>query len=286
MKKLFKSIYHIIPFKKYLFLCIRRFLILPEKTFRHLSFHGKFKVRIDNGKSFNISHYGYQIENELFWMGLKGWEPVSIKSWLEYSKKSKVIVDIGANTGIFALLSKAVNPDSVVYAFEPVKRVYEKLQKNININKFEITALPLAISDKTGTEEIWDFDLDHPYGASLVKPEKETEIHKNYNINTISLDDFVFKNGINKIDLIKIDVETFEPQVLKGYSLHFSLHKPVLLIEILYDNIGEQVQKFVESSGVKYNYFFIDEKEGLVKCENIRRKNDLCYNYLLLPDIS
>ena len=71
-----------------------------------------------------MRHYGFQLENEIFWSGLtNGWEKISTRLWIELSKNSKVIFDIGANTGIYSLVSKSINPTSQVFAFEPVKRV-------------------------------------------------------------------------------------------------------------------------------------------------------------------
>ena len=42
---------------------------------------------------------------------------------------------------------------------------------------------------------------------------------------------------ITKIDLLKIDVETHEPEVLEGYTKYIHLHKPTMLIEILNDEL-------------------------------------------------
>lgn len=283
MKRVLKIIYNLLPFKKQIFYLIKCIFPLPEKIYKHLFFKGTFKINLDKTHSLKLMHYGYQLENEIFWNGIKGWEAKSFKAWIDYCKKSHVIFDIGANTGIYAILAKTVNPVSKVYAFEPVKRIYEKLVYNSRLNSFDINSQCIAVSELTGTERIWDFNLEHPYAASLVKPKNESDIYKHYDIPVISLDDFIEKHGISKIDLIKIDVETGEPNVLKGYSKFFSLHKPVLLIEILYNEIGEQVQSFIESSNIKYDYFFIDEKKGLLKVENIRRLSNVYFNYLLIP---
>ncbi len=283
MKRGVKKIYAILPFKKEVYLLLRHFR-LPYSITKHLTFRGAFRTKPDKTSRFLMFHYGYQLENELFWYGIKGWEKESLKIWIDYCKKSSIILDIGANTGIYSLIACAVNPRARAYAFEPVRRVYDKLKHNIKLNSFDIKANCIAISSTDGAQKIWDVNWEHQYGASLAPPETETTIHLSYNVPTITLDSFIGQNNIQKIDLIKIDVETFEPEVLRGYIKYFALHKPILLIEILFDNIGEQVQAFIETSGVKYNYFFIDEKAGLVKMNDIRRQNNYCYNYILIPD--
>ncbi len=85
MKYFFKKIYSALPFKKQIFLVLRLFS-LPEGIFKHLYFEGLISVLI--GKSvFKIYHYGYQLENELFWKGIEGgWEKVSMQIWLALSR--------------------------------------------------------------------------------------------------------------------------------------------------------------------------------------------------------
>jgi FkbM family methyltransferase len=282
MKPLFKKLYAILPFKKEIFSVLRAFP-LPYKIIKHLYFNDNFKVRISKKYEFLMHHYGFQLENELFWYGINGWEKHSLSLWIEKCKGGDIIFDIGANTGVYALMAQTINPNANIYAFEPVQRVYEKLLFNVQLNSYPINTFSVAISDKTGTTKIWDYNGEHEYGASLTEPETKCEQLISYNVQTISLDDFIEKNQIAKIDLIKIDVEAFEPKVLDGYAKYFSVHKPILLIEILYNHIGEQVQRFIEASMVKYDYFFIDEEKGLVKVKDIRRYSDKYFNYLLVP---
>ncbi|MDP9230332.1 MAG: methyltransferase, partial [Bacteroidota bacterium] len=98
MKLILKKIYKAVPFKKQFFSIIKSFIRLPEKVYRHLSFTGIFKVKVKES-SFLMYHHGFQIENDIFWSGLTGgWEKESIKLWIELSKRSKIIFDLGANT--------------------------------------------------------------------------------------------------------------------------------------------------------------------------------------------
>jgi hypothetical protein len=72
MKKVFKYLYSLIPFKVQLFTVIRNIFHPGEKLYRHLHFNGIFKVSVKKNASFLIRHYGYQVENDIFWMGLTG----------------------------------------------------------------------------------------------------------------------------------------------------------------------------------------------------------------------
>ncbi|MCK6649636.1 MAG: FkbM family methyltransferase [Bacteroidia bacterium] len=278
MKKATKYLYNIIPFKFEFYSFLKIFWKPREYIYKHLHFKGIIKVKVEDS-SFRMKHHGYQIENEIFWVGLtNGWEKESIKLWIKLSKKANVIFDIGANTGIYSLIAKAVHPNSKVFAFEPVKRVFDKLQENIQLNKFDIYAQEEAISNSTGTAVIYDTYSDHIYSVTVNKnlASSTTKVVEK-KISTITLNDFIKKHNIEKIDLIKIDVETHEPEVLEGFSDYLSIHKPTILIEILNDEIGNKVSALIQ--GLGYLYFNIDEKGSPRKVDNITKSD--YFNYLL-----
>ena len=142
IKSIFKKLYTILPFKKEVFSILKKFIQIPPELYQHLYFSGKFKVQIDQEKSFKIKHIGAKVENEIFWNGLYGsWEKESLKVWSFLCNYSDYIFDVGANTGVYAIVAKAINCNSHVYAFEPVQRVFEKLKENIKVNGFDIIPL-------------------------------------------------------------------------------------------------------------------------------------------------
>ncbi len=284
MKQLLKKIYQKIPFKRQFFQVLRIFPI-PHCIYQHLHFNGNIKVRIDKCHSFKMYHYGNMIENEIFWKGLYGgWEKLSMKLWVELCKKSEVIIDIGANTGLYALVAQSVNPNAQVYAFEPVKRVYKKIQHNIQINKFPIKSYELAVSNKDGEAYIYDIDSEHIYSVAVNKNlfSSDVKTHK-VAINTIQLATFIKQENIKKIDLIKIDVETHEPEVLEGMQDFLIRFKPTLLIEILNDEVAHRVNNIL--SGLGYLYFDIDETALPQQKSHISKSSH--FNYLICqPDIA
>ncbi len=279
MKKILKALYQGIPFKRELFSVIKSFWVPPESIYRHLHFKGIINIPVKQSVAFRINHYGFQIENEIFWAGLSnGWEKESMGLWIKMCESSEVIVDIGANTGIYALIAKAINREAKVIAFEPVKRVYSKLLENIELNDYDIFAYEQAVSNSDGKALIYDTADEHTLSVTVNKNTRapgtvvlETEIE------TITLNTFIEKNGLKKIDLLKIDVETHEPEVLQGFSVYLSLFRPTMLIEILTDDIGQRVEKLVE--GLGYLYFNIDENGGIRKLDHIVKSD--YYNYLL-----
>ena len=77
MKQFFKHIYQVLPFKKQIFSFIKIFGTPPQNVYKHLHFHGLFNVGIGADKEFRIRHYGYPVENQIFWEGITGgWEKI------------------------------------------------------------------------------------------------------------------------------------------------------------------------------------------------------------------
>ena len=281
MKTIIKKAYELIPFKKSLFVLLKKAYQPKESLYRHLHFKGVIDIKAEKNAWFKMNHEGYQIENEIFWQGLNGgWEKVSVGLWAKLVKNSTTIFDIGANTGVFALIAKAVNPAAQVYAFEPITRIYSKLHKNIQLNNFDIKSFPVAISDKDGKAEIMDIPSEeNAYSLSL----NNDHNHKSANqikieIDIITLDTFIELNNIKKIELLKIDVESHEGAVMAGFAKYLPIFKPTSLIEILWDHVGESVQKSL--TGLDYLYFNIDENGEILKVDTIKRRGNN-YNYLL-----
>ena len=82
---------------------------------------------------------------------------------------------------------------------------------------------------------------------------------------------------MQNIDLLKIDVETHEPEVLKGLGGYLQKFIPAMLIEVLDDETGQKINKIVE--GLGYLYFNNDENKGIRRVQKIEHSD--YYNYLI-----
>lgn len=279
MKHIFKKIYDFIPLKREVFLILKYFLNLKKNIYQHLHFKGIIKIKINSHTSFKMKHYGFQVENEIFWAGLTGgWEKISLKLWIELCKSSKVVVDVGANTGVYSLVAKSIYPKAQVYAFEPVKRVFEKLVANSMLNQYDIICCEKALSNFDGEATIYDTKTEHTYSVTVNKNLNDlvTDVVES-KIEAVKLSSFIEKNNIPNIDLIKIDVETHEPEVLEGFGVYLKLFQPTMLIEILNNEVAEKIEKTLVN--IPYLYFNIDENSGIRKVEKITKSD--YYNYLI-----
>lgn len=280
IKTIVKQVYDVFPFKKEIFTLSKHFVSPSENIYKHLHFKGVFKVPVDNSHLFYLKHYGFQIENEIFWEGLQSkYERVAVGFWIKLAREAKVVFDVGANTGVYSLIAKSLNPESKVYAFEPINRVYTKLRENNELNGYDIVCVEKAASNKDGTATVYDPQTEHviavTVGRNMQPPEvKVTPI----TIETTRLDTFIKEQKINRLDLIKLDVETHEPEVLEGMGEYLDLYKPTILIEVLDDETGEKIEKVVRNRG--YLYFNINDRTGTVRQTTNITKSDH-FNYLL-----
>lgn len=246
----------------------------------------KVKLKQHDSIEFYLYNPPFQLETDIYW---RGWENINWESqtrliWADLCTKSKLIFDIGANTGIFSILAKAHNHDSTVIAFEPQPNIYNVLQKNNEINNFDIHCENIALSDRIGSLPFYNYGKD-PFGrinttaGSLNQSWREND-QKSIEVEVTTLDSFLKDRQIKSIDLIKIDVESYEPQVLKGYKQHLHLHRPIIILEILDIEVGKRIQTYFE--GESYIYFNIHESDGLRNAVELGKSKH--GNYLLCPE--
>ncbi|MEO5778073.1 MAG: FkbM family methyltransferase [Flavobacterium sp.] len=280
MKKVLSYCYKLLPFKKEFCFVLIKIVSPNKKVYRNLNFDGVFTVKVDDKKSFKIQNYEYLfIENCLFWKGLYGeWEKNSLKIWSALAKESEYIFDVGANTGVYSLLAKCINPTSTVYAFEPVDRIYKKLNHNIKLNGYDILTCNHAVSNKNGESILYDHDTAHTTTASLTSlPGENNSKTIPQKVVLTTLDSFIKQNAIPRIDLVKIDVETFEVEALEGFQENLNKFKPTLLIEVLNETIADGITKLI--ANIDYELYSINEITGFTKVDKICRNNS--FNYLI-----
>ena len=179
--------------------------------------------------------------------------------------KDQNSIDVGANLGLFThFMSKCSNH---VYAFEPNPYPLENLKNLINNN---VTLLPIALGNTDGPVEIriphhangWSSN-----GASLVP--KIDEGGKIISIQCRKLDSLKLK----KIGLIKIDVEGFEIEVIKGAINTIKIHKPVMIIENELVHTSDTNDLFLTMNELGYNKYICNKFGKLEKIHNFSVKD-------------
>jgi FkbM family methyltransferase len=163
------------------------------------------------------------------------YEPFMIRSIQANLSSGDVFWDVGANIGVFSLIAaKIVGPNGSVFSFEPSPDVFLALQSN-TIGDNSIKIFPYGIGNADGSASFVAQGMSA--GSSFI--EEVTEMNRRYHPGEAIRQ---FSVTIKKLDtllsdlrppsLVKIDVEGFEFEVLKGSARLLSDIRPTLIIEI------------------------------------------------------
>lgn len=214
---------------------------IPETIFRHLPYRGVVDLELNRDARMRILSSGNVLENGLYWRGIDGYEPECLKIWCELASSARIVIDVGANTGLYSLLAAASSKKAFVHGFEPLKRIELQFKANCGLNpSFNITTHSCAVSDADGEAIIHDPGDMCPSSASLdahFLPSRETRYGApgamtRVTVPVRSLDSFPEFSG-GDVDLIKIDAEGVETRVLSGAKKVISRSRPAILLEFL-----------------------------------------------------
>jgi FkbM family methyltransferase len=171
------------------------------------------------------------------------------------AQKGDYIIDAGGCWGDTALsFAYEVGANGKVYTFEFVPENLEIMKKNIGLNpelKQRIVIMHNALWSNS--------DLTMSYSekgpaSSIITNEGIKEL--NLGVPTLSIDDFVKRYNVPRIDFIKMDIEGAELLALKGAKNTISKYKPKLAISV-YHSLNDLVDipKYIESIDTKYKFY-------------------------------
>lgn len=137
-----------------------------------------------------------------------------------------VAVDVGANIGLYTLLfSKLVGAGGRVHSFEPAPENARRLRVNLLLNAADnVEAHQAAVFSRPGSLTLNLFDPRLGAWHSLGRPELPNPFQPgetiaptgSVQVEAITLDDYAAANGLDRLALLKIDVEGAEPDVIAG----------------------------------------------------------------------
>ncbi|MCB9655209.1 MAG: FkbM family methyltransferase [Deltaproteobacteria bacterium] len=243
---------------------------LPRELTQHLTFHGPFEVRLPGGACITMLSHGHSVENQMYWHRLEGHEPESVWAWIRLARDARSTLDIGANTGLFALIAAAVGRGSRVHAFEPVPRIAQLCRTNFGLNPtLSLSLHEVAVGAEDGVAELFDPGGDHAYSASLDPGFLPRDDRTSYPVSVVSIDSFVERAALDTVDLVKLDVEGFECEALEGMKQTISRWTPTLVVELLSsDNLELIARLDALRRSLGYQFFHLD-RSGPVLTETI-----------------
>jgi len=202
-------------------------------------------------------------------------------------RKGDIFVDVGANIGLMSIhASLIVSETGRVLSFEAHPNTIKILQHNIQLNNVEnVTAMQLALGSKKSRGKIYSNLHINRGSASLLRPDFKSEC---FDVEIARFDDFYQSKCLPTIRMVKIDIEGFELEALKGFGNILSgKNAPILIIECSegrenYQSSKEDMLEYINEINLYHIYKLKNGKERsskLVKLGNVLPKHDniICF---------
>ena len=124
-----------------------------------------------------------------------------------------VFVDIGANVGAYSAFVGFHAKSARIVAVEPHPRTAAKLRFNLAANGIEADVVEAAVGREPGSMNLWS-DGGGNIGQTSLLPEATSNAKVAVGVEVVTLADALAERGVERIDLLKIDVEGFEDRAL------------------------------------------------------------------------
>ncbi len=162
------------------------------------------------------------------------WEPALTDSLTAYCKPGMVALDVGANIGWFSSVMAASG--AVVHAFEPNPRLESFLRKNVFLNAGARTPLCSVNRCAVGAS-VGRVELRFPHwlvgGAGIHDSDQsqflDSLLPDAVDTPMVTIDGFVSERSIDRVGVIKVDVEGFEEEVIKGATRTIASSQNILV---------------------------------------------------------
>lgn len=168
--------------------------------------------------------------------GWDGYERPLPALWAASIRDGDTVLNVGSNTGLYALLAASVAPDVQVHAFEPNPHVGRLLAGNLDRNPqgARVRPVPMAVSDAPGEAELFIPAQEIPGivpGDATLNESFRPAWEEKVTVTVTTIDQYAA--DLPGPDVIHLDVETLEGRVLQGALVTLRRSRPVIFLEVL-----------------------------------------------------
>lgn len=224
-------------------------------------------------------------------MYIGGYELDTVEVMRGILKKGDTFIDVGANIGYLSGIGAGlVGKKGKIHSFEPVPQYFDRLKNLAKMNPdYKIITEQCALGDKPGYATIrMSNEQNIGWNTMVFLSEKKDKIKQEFKVPVHRLDNYIKEKALNKIALIKIDVEGFEFSVLKGLSEYFEHTDtyPAIICEInpfACSILGYTLTQLTEyMKSYNYNAYSLVNSKIKVDITKIRELADVVF----LPSVS
>jgi FkbM family methyltransferase len=235
---------------------LNRSALLPDEA-RHLLYTrvtrridwdptGVFTWEVPGGRTLRIHRDGTIRELDL----TGRYELDSLPLFAQCARTADAVLDIGSAEGIYAMVAAAASPTAAVVAFEPSPGQHRRLRANLALNADwmgdRVQASTVALANEVGTASFYDV----PGNSSLNPdfrphaPVVEVEVARGDDVVAELLPG-------RRVDLMKIDTESTEPDVLLGLASTIERDQPAIVCEVLAGRTEAALQEILDGWGYR-----------------------------------
>lgn len=220
----------------------------PAFIVRHLHRVGDVRSRLPNGRLLRLwSRADDWVSNLIYWRGWAGYEPETTPLFYLLATRAQVTVDVGAYVGFYTLLAAHANPAARVIAFEPLAEAFARLRDHVRLNALaNVACVPMALGHEASEAELFrapaaavaaiasDGQASIPCSSSLSADfMRGVPGAVGAPVRVAALDGYLSGRQVERVDLVKIDTESTEPDVLAGALATLRTSHPAIVCEVL-----------------------------------------------------
>lgn len=231
-------------------------------------------------------------EKKVFFTGL--YEPGIMNVLFSIIKPNSTVFDVGANIGFYSInlgrRLKEMSEGSKLYAFEPVKTNFQRLEYLIELNELTNLIIPfnIALGNTQGEISLHLEGKGSTGNAFWVRGDLEKPELSNCSSKITKLDTFVQENHIKECDLIKVDIEGAELDFLKGGANFINTCRPIILSEFnpyFVQAFGYSFKDIADIAS-SWGYKLYEKKrleKSLIPIEKVYSSSPEIKNILMIP---
>jgi FkbM family methyltransferase len=146
--------------------------------------------------------------------------------------RRRTILDVGANVGTHTLAF--ARHFSCIHTFEPNGKLWGALERNVRLNGLENVHIHrVGLADRDDRLAFYVVDKpNHGLGTCSTVEQYDLPLVRAGEVDVVCADRYLSERAVGEIDAVKIDVQGFEPQVLKGLARVLGEHRPYVWVEI------------------------------------------------------
>lgn len=177
----------------------------------------------------NLRHYN---DHLTYWFST---QDVFLKNIVRIIQPNDVVIDVGINIGFYLLNFSKKARHGFVHGFEPNSKVLNYTKKNCSLNSFKNIKLNnFGLGNAKNSFQM--AQINDNLGMNKIVATGASS--QSFSIDVDVFDDYVDRENLSQIDVMKIDVEGYEMNVLLGAAKSIAKWKPFLFIEIDEENLN------------------------------------------------